>query len=413
MAESAWGEPPLPPGIFRNSLLVAIGAFVLYWLWLAAKRSELTDPLHAKRHARAQLVGTLRQLENSGLPPEQVRRLVYEWQSSTAALAGITFAMPTAAQIARALEGPRKDTAGSSWAQLWRDANRALYGEFALLPTDWVLRAKGALSEITIPGVPFSALWLPHNLLPFAAAALVLLLAVPHARADGLDDYRKGDFAAAEKSWRKVAAAAPLDAHARYNLALVAAQQNHWSESVANSLAAFCLDPRNPAIRWQFALSLERSGIDNPAFTGFASGTARYRIARMFSPNEWGLIGIFTSLATAVAAGVFLRGFYARRSRAFRWTSGVVTAAFVLSILASVVSLSCYGVLADRSTAVVSRTVLLCSVPTEIDTTQKTVPLPAGTLARVDKTFLGWSRLVFPNGQTGWVRSDWVTSLYE
>jgi hypothetical protein len=52
-------------------------------------------------------------------------------------------------------------------------------------------------------------------------------------------------------------------------------------------------------------------------------------------------------------------------------------------------------------------------VPTEIDSTQKTVPLPAGSLARVDRTFLGWSRLVFPNGQTGWVRTDWVTSLYE
>jgi len=31
----------------------------------------------------------------------------------------------------------------------------------------------------------------------------------------------------------------------------------------------------------------------------------------------------------------------------------------------------------------------------------------------VDKTFLGWSRLVFDNGQTGWVRTDDLVSLWK
>jgi hypothetical protein len=114
-----------------------------------------------------------------------------------------------------------------------------------------------------------------------------------------------------------------------------------------------------------------------------------------------------------MAAGVLLSGFYRRRSRFYRWMAGGVTLATAVTVIAAVVSLRCYGPLAERATAIVSRNVLLCSVPTEIDTTQKTVPLPAGSLGRIDKTFLGWSRLVFPNGQTGWVRTDWVTSLYE
>ena len=412
LPENAWGAPPLASGLFRSGALLAVAGLLIYWLRLAAQRSELTDPLYSRRRAYAKLTATLRELEHTGLPAAETRRFVFDWQLAAAQLGGITFAMPTARQIARALEGAKHDTVGSSWAQLWRDSNRALYGELPLLPTDWVLRAKAALSEIKIAPVPLSARFLPHNLLPFAAA-LALMLVVPLARADGVDDYRKGDFAAAEKSWRKVAATAPLDSHARYNLALVAAQQNHWSESVAHSLAAFCLDPRNPSIRWQFALSLERSGIENPAFSGFVGNAIKYRVARQFSPNEWGLLGIVTSLATAVCAAVLLRGFYCRRSKAYRWTVGVVTLAAAFSVLASIVSLNCYGLLADRSIAVVSRNVLLCSVPTEIDTTQKTVPLPAGSLARVDKNFLGWSRLVFPNGQTGWVRTDWVTSLYE
>jgi hypothetical protein len=274
-----------------------------------------------------------------------------------------------------------------------------------------LIRARGALSEISIPRVPFGAVFLRHNLLPFAALFVVALLPLS-LRATPLEDYQKGDFVAAEKAWRQAATAMPLDAHTRYNLALAAAQQNHWSESVAHALAAFCLSPRDPSIRWQFALSLERSGIENPAFSGFANGGLKYKIARSFSPSEWSLVGSAAALATAIAAAALLSGFYSRRSSTYRWGTGVLTAAALGLALAAVVSLRCYGPLAEPSTAIVSRNVLLCSVPTEIDTTQKTVPLPAGSLARIDRTFLGWSRLVFANGQTGWVRSDWVTQLY-
>ena len=51
----------------------------------------------------------------------------------------------------------------------------------------------------------------------------------------------------------------------------------------------------------------------------------------------------------------------------------------------------------------------LRSIPTEADTTQKTTPLAAGTLALADKVFLPgdrWVRLQFTNGQTGWLRQD-------
>jgi hypothetical protein len=69
-------------------------------------------------------------------------------------------------------------------------------------------------------------------------------------------------------------------------------------------------------------------------------------------------------------------------------------------------------VLAQRDIAVVAQTTLLRSVPTEATNALKTSPLPAGSLAVVDQTFLGWSRLIFPNGQTGWVRTDAVVTLY-
>ena len=411
LPESWWGSRPVPPALLNNSVLIAAGAFLIFWLALAVQRSELTDPLHSRRQARSQLHATLRALEHSGLAPEETRRLIFAWERETAALAGIKSAMPTAVKIARALEGDKYNAASSIWAGLWREANQALYGEFLVLPTDWVLRAKAALAEVKIRRVPIRAVFLRHNLLPFAA--MLALCLVPTLRADPLEDYRKGDFAAAEKAWLQAAAAAPLDAHTRYNLSLVAAQQNQWSESVAHSLAAFCLEPRNPSIRWQFALSLERAGIESAAFSPFVTGGLKYRIARTFSPSEWGVLGSAMAAAAALAGGALIYGFYRGRSRRYLWITGVLAIATVSTVLAAVVSLRCYGPLADASIAVVSRNALLCSVPTEIDTTQKTVPLPAGSLARIDRSFLGWSRLVFANGQTGWVRTEWVTKLYE
>ena len=81
-------------------------------------------------------------------------------------------------------------------------------------------------------------------------------------------------------------------------------------------------------------------------------------------------------------------------------------------MLAAVTSLHFYGDTADARAAIAWHQVLLRSIPTEADTQQKTSSLPAGSLAVVDKTFLGWVRLAFPNGQTGWVRQEDIVWLY-
>ena len=89
-----------------------------------------------------------------------------------------------------------------------------------------------------------------------------------------------------------------------------------------------------------------------------------------------------------------------------------LTAAFVLA-LAAVMSLYFYGDAADPHAAIAWHQVLLRSVPTEADTQQKTSSLPAGSLGVVDKEFpVGWVRLVFENGQTGWVRQQDIVWLY-
>jgi hypothetical protein len=420
--------PPLPldpmstalPGLTPMSrsgliacVLAPLGLLLIFWLKLAASRRFETDPLRRRRDARVRIEVTLSELEPArGLAREDVQSRLREWQRATADFAEINEASPTPTQVAQALEHARKGTTGSSWAQLWRDANHVIYGERATLPGDWLMRARGALSDTPVVDVPLAALFLKRNLLPWAA--LIMMALVPLAmRADaGADAYRAGNFVVSEAAWRKAIVASPTDAALRTNLSLALAQQNRWTESAAQSLSAFCLNPSDPAVRWQFALSLDRAGIDQPIFSALSAGTGSYNITRRLSPGGWGVALALAACGLAIALGGWLWTLYRGCGVLWRWLAAT---AAVLSLAvggASGLSLRNYGALTHRDIAVVGQNTLLRSVPTEATNAQKTVPLPAGTLAVVDKNFLGWSRLIFPNGQTGWVRSEAMVQVY-
>jgi hypothetical protein len=79
---------------------------------------------------------------------------------------------------------------------------------------------------------------------------------------------------------------------------------------------------------------------------------------------------------------------------------------------AATFSLHTYGPLADPAAVFVWKAGTLRSIPTDADTTQKTSPLSAGSIAVAEKSFLGWTKLIFPGGQTGWVRTEDLIPLY-
>jgi type II secretory pathway component PulL len=92
-------------------------------------------------------------------------------------------------------------------------------------------------------------------------------------------------------------------------------------------------------------------------------------------------------------------------------TLAALALAAILGI-AAIIGWVSYGAAADARAVVVWRNCTLRSIPTEADTSQKTAPLAAGTLGLVEKPFLGWVRLSFENGQTGWVRKEEVVGLW-
>jgi hypothetical protein len=71
-----------------------------------------------------------------------------------------------------------------------------------------------------------------------------------------------------------------------------------------------------------------------------------------------------------------------------------------------------YGITADTRAVVVWRAGILRSIPTEADVSQKTTPLAAGSAAIADKAFLGWIRVAFPNGETGWIQRGEAVFLW-
>lgn len=404
----------------ENALVAAVaipgGLFVFFWLSLSSRRSRQTDPLRLQRESHEAMQRLITEIDGVvGESPDKLKNLLYAWQRAAAQFGGLTIVEPTSAQVAAAIEKRRAGVVGSSWAQLWREANRVMYGERTTIPADWTKRARAALSDAPVPSVPLLAIFLRRNLLPFfTCLALLLALAPVAARADAASDaYQKGEFAAAEAAWRKASAENPTDAHLRYNLALALAQQDRWTESTAQALAAFVNEPSNAAIRWQFNLSVTRAGIDQPVFAELAAGTGFKKIMRTFSPGGWGVALTCFALLLAASGGFALWSAYYTHSRGLRWLSVLLALVAVAGGVISYKSIQDYGQLADTEIAVISRHTRLCSIPNDGDTTQKTSPLPAGSLASVTRTFLGWSQVSFTNGQTGWVRTDALTYLYK
>jgi hypothetical protein len=136
-------------------------------------------------------------------------------------------------------------------------------------------------------------------------------------------------------------------------------------------------------------------------------------LARLASPAEWQWLLVVAGLLLTVGLLLFLLRAY--RGAANGWTRPAAFTAIGaagLLLLCAIMALHFYGTAADPRAAIAWHQVLLRSIPTEADTQQKTSSLPAGSLGIVDKNFLGWVRLAFPNGQTGWVRQEDIVWLY-
>ncbi len=395
---------------------VPFAVLALFWLALATRRARQTDPARSRREARQRLAATLAQLRStSGSQPSALNsQLLLAWQHDTAALWQLAHAAPAATAFGRSHERERVDASSATWSQLWLESDRALYSTDAALPADWVARAEAALAAKPVPGfAPWRAL-LPRNLFPVLVLSVLSVLFLPSAHAaDPIADYRKGDFTAAEKTWRAAVTQNPTDWIARHNLALALAQQDRWPEAAAHATAAYVQHPGSESGRWNLALTCEKAGYTPSTLAPFLHPGPRQLIARAASPAVWERWLIAASALTALALGWLVFSTYSSRPR---WTCGLAVVALVAAVILAAAALSsraAYGLAAKPGAVLVWRSATLRSIPTEAETTQKTTALAAGSIGVIDQpTFLGWVHLTFENGQTGWTRKDDLIPLW-
>ncbi len=405
-APAALPRDPLPPAGSACAslstralvlwLLVSVLVPLAVWFTLALRRARQTDPSRILREARTRLAASLNQLDSNSQPSALTAQLIQHWQRDTAILWGLPQAVPTPANLS-----------DPAWSALWSEADRTLYGA-APLPIDWVARATAALSAKPVPAFSTFQLFLPRNLLP-----LVILLSsfvISHssfAAEGGRDAYAKADFPAAEKAWRETLAKNSTDWTSHHNLALALIQQNRPGEAAGHALAAFVQQPQNPSVRWHLAYTWKAAGVSPPSVAQLT--TLNTQLAAKASPARWQAALIASAWLSALAISLGLHGAYMRRPR--KILSGALLALSLLLAAAASISLRTYGPLADARAVVVSTPTTLRSIPTDLET-QKSTPLSLGTVAKADKTFLGWTRLSFPNGQTGWARTETLVRLW-
>ena len=433
--KSATGFAPFAQGpLVLLCLLSSIFCPLLLWLVLAALRSRERDHQRRRREARRALVSALAELRTSGSQPSALNSQLRVWQSETARLWEIPHAAP-GTPLVHAAVGRYSQSAATPWAKLWSEADRALHSRDTALPADWLGRAEGALQAVKVPGWNPFTLLAGDNLLPFlgrteelkaeglntlmrAGIWVVLLLSLSALQPSAFgaesptDAYKRGDFAAAGQGWQTAVRTAPTDWVARHNLGLALAQQDRWAEATAHWTSAFLLNSRADTTRWDLSLGLQRSGLAEAQLVELSRGEGRYQLVRLATPGEWQLALIGAGLLVAAALIMLLLQGYRRING---WGKPTALATILLAILlaaAGTFSLHTYGPLANPTAVFVWRAGTLRSVPTDADTAQKTSPLSAGSIAVVEKTFLGWTKLHFAGGQTGWVRTEDLIPLY-
>jgi hypothetical protein len=383
---------------------------LLPWVFLAAQRSRERDPQRRRREARAALLALITRMRTSGGQATLGAHL-RSWQAEAIKLWEVPHAAPSAALVQSSV-ARFAPAAAPAWATLWSEADRGLHSRDADLPADWTARAEKAVQSAAVPGWNVLSLLAPRNLLPFLFVWLFAFAPLSLQAETPAEAYKRGDFAAASAAWARDVAAAPHDWTARHNLGLALAQQDRWAEATGHWASAALLNARADATRWDLALGLQRSGLANPELVELSRGEGPFRLARLASPGEWQLVLVGAAVLLALGLVVLLLQGYRKIGP---WGAPVALGSTLVAVLlaaAATFSLHAYGPLAHPHAVFVWEATTLRSVPTDADTTQKITPLSAGSVAIVEKTFLGWSKLTFPGGQSGWVRTETLVPLY-
>jgi hypothetical protein len=221
-----------------------------------------------------------------------------------------------------------------------------------------------------------------------------------------LESYKSGDFKTAEESWKLESEKAPTDWRLRNNLGLALLQQGNSDVAAAQLSVAFVQHPTDETVQVNLRLALQQAKFTPQQISELLQDHPLAWFGRQASPAHWQLLSLGGAALLLVSMVLLLLGGYGWKIPAIRPVCNTLLIVALLSITAGLVGHHLYGTAADENAAIVARNCTLYSLPTEAETAQKTTSLPAGSVVVIDKSFLSWRHLRFPDGQGGWARSD-------
>lgn len=394
---------PLPAAVRVAAGIAPFFLVAAGWLALALGRARETDPGRARREAWARQRRRLLLIQEAAQANDaaRLRPLLLGWQHDSVLAWDLPEPAPTPESIGDRAEGA-----------LWAEADEAIYGPQGRLPDDWLVRADQSLDETPPPPFRWERALAPRNLFPFAALLLALVPAgFGQTPAGARADYAAGRFASAEAAWRR---ADPADAAAKCDVSLALAQQGRWGEAASWAAAAFVRHPGQRQIRAQFLAACDRASIEPGPLGRFLAPTVWSRWVELESPAAWQRLAI--AGAWLAAAGLFtllLFGYGRLQAPAWPRAGLALLLAGLAGGFAAWLSGRAYGAAADGDAQWVAQPAVMRSIPTDVQGGQATAPLPPGSIGVPDKRFLGWTRLRFDDGSSGWVRRSDLVPLWQ
>ncbi|NDH86369.1 hypothetical protein EBY67_04875, partial [bacterium] len=313
----------------------------------------------------------------------------------------------------------------SELEKCWMESEEALYGRGRSLAEGWSARAMVLAQRIDLPKIKIWETLRPRNVLPWGSLILLLLaggLQVEAAETNGVvaqeravdpvGMYRVADFKGAEKIWSERVRLKSTDPIARNNLALANYQLGDKDRALAHGLSAYLMAPTTESVAWNLRIFSGAADQLDPAINRLGDDNWTAGLTSRLGVFAWQSILVAGIALAALGGGLWLAsgyyGFYRRIF--FRLGSGIVLGGAVMALQAGL-ALGVYGKLADRGAVMIVDVEPLRSIPSDLEP-QAEKAYPPGSIAHLEKSFLGWSKIRLPNHDMGWIRSEHIVPLY-
>ena len=418
-----FGFGPLPVWLVVGVALMPWAILIWVWWGWVKMRAVNTDPRSAQKDALKEWKTCVQKISNAKSKEEIVRPLIL-WQQAVFKFLGIKTAAPRAGEIKKVKTEILNQESLDGLYKTYRTVEDALYGiETGVRIGDWCDETKKIAAEAKFPPQRWMDVLAPKNVWPWIVLLMVCLgadlvakdtagSAAPTPADNPIGLYREGSFEKAEQIWAATVRKNMGDPVSRNNLALAYYQMGDKERALAYGLSAYLLSPETTTVAWNTRIFAQGADQLDGAVLALWDDQGAAWLTSRFGVFGWQGILVLGIAACALGVGLGLASGYFEKKRRILFRVGAGTLMVgLLGVGGGSSALGIYGKLADRDAVMIVDFEPLRSVPTEVEPQAQKEYLP-GSIAHLEKSFLGWSKIRLPNQDAGWIRSEHIVSLY-